>query len=141
MPQSLSRIIIHVIFGTKHRLPLVPKEKLSSLHTYLSGVCRKHDAEAYRVGGTENHVHIACRLPRTMTVAKLVERIKTSSSKWMKEGEFSSSTFQWQDGYGAFSISPSHLVSLMAYIDNQEEHHAQHSYEDEVRELAEKYDD
>ena len=140
MPQSLARMIVHVVFSTKNRLPLIPKENLSDLHGYIAGICRKIGSEAYRVGGTENHVHIACRLPRTITLARLVEQVKSASSKWMKVEKLASSSFQWQDGYGAFSISPSHLIRLMDYIDNQEVHHRVNSFNDEVREIIDKYE-
>ncbi len=140
MPQSLSKIIVHIVFGTKYREKIIPKSRLQSLHAYMAGVCRHHSAEAYQVGGTEDHIHIACRLPRTVTVAKLVEEVKKASSKWMKIGEECVPTFHWQDGYGAFSISQSHLPKLIHYIENQERHHQTQNYENELREICAKYE-
>ncbi len=139
MPQSFAKIIIHIVFSTKKREPLIHSARLLPLHLYIAGVCRNHKTEIYRVGGTENHIHIACRLSRVITVAKLVEEIKKSSSKWMKIGEDATPYFQWQEGYGVFSISPSHLPALVHYIENQKIHHQNISYENEVRQIGEKY--
>ena len=99
-----------------------------------------HEArEAFRVGGTFDHVHIACTLPRTLTMAKLVEEIKKPSSIWMKKQDGGSSHFSWQAGYGIFSLGQSQLQSLLQYIDNQEEHHRRRSFQEELKELLEKY--
>ncbi len=85
MPQSLSRIILHIVFSTKNREPFLKDEIGKRMHAYLATVCRDCDAEAYRVGGVADHVHIACKLPRTITVSKLRERTKNESSKSVKK--------------------------------------------------------
>ena len=84
MPQSLSLVVIHRIFSTKDRQPLLDSETSSKLHAYLATVTRNADCECYRVGGVADHVHLAIRLSRTLTIASLVENLKTSSSKWLK---------------------------------------------------------
>lgn len=137
MPQSLSKMISHLVFSTKHREPLIPAEKLPELHAFLATVCREKGCEAYRVGGVENHVHIALRWGRTITQADLVETIKVRTSHWMK---LTVPNFHWQDGYGIFSVSHSHLDRLTRYIDNQWEHHHHESYPDELRNLCIHYD-
>ncbi|MFZ2237427.1 MAG: IS200/IS605 family transposase, partial [Dokdonella sp.] len=104
-----------------------------SLHAYLATVARNADCECLRVGGTADHVHLAIRLARTMTTAKLVEALKTSSSKWLKAQSPHLATFAWQRGYGAFSVGPSDLGALRHYIDNQEEHHRKRTFQDEFR--------
>jgi REP element-mobilizing transposase RayT len=86
------------------------------------------------MGGVEDHLHLLFQLSRTLTVAQVVEKTKTSTSKWMKE-RWSVSEFAWQAGYGAFSVSPSDLASTVNYIRNQEAHHAKFSFQDEYREL------
>jgi putative transposase len=139
MSQSLSKVLLHVVFSTKNREKTIPAKLRSALYAYLSGVCRARGAEAFRVGGTEDHVHIACTLPRTLTMAKLVEEIKKPSSVWMKQQDGGSSQFSWQAGYGIFSLGQSQLPTLLRYIDNQEEHHRRKGFKEELLELLEKY--
>jgi len=139
MPQSLSRIILHIVFSTKNREPFLHDEIGKRMHAYLATVCRDCDAEAYRVGGIADHVHIACKLPRTITVSKLLETTKKESSKWIKKQGDGYKDFYWQGGYGAFSVSPSHLDPLIAYVENQVEHHREETFQDEFRRLLKKY--
>ena len=119
MPQSLSRIILLIVFSTKNREPFLHDEIGKRMQAYLATVCRDCDAEAYRVGGIADHVHIACKLTRTITVSTLLETIKKESSKWIKKQGDDYKDFYWQGGYGAFSVSPSHLNPLIAYVDDR----------------------
>ena len=139
MPQSLSLVIIHVIFSTKERRPFLVPDTRPKLHAYLATVARNADCEAYRVGGVADHVHLAIRLSRTITIAKLVETLKTASSKWLKTDSPDLATFSWQRGYGCFSVGPSDLEALKAYIDNQDEHHKTRTFQDEFRMFLKKY--
>jgi len=110
-----------------------------ALHAYLATVARNADCECYRVGGVADHVHIAVRLSRTITVATLVEKLKTSSSKWLKTQSPDLAGFSWQRGYGAFSVGLANLDDLRRYIDNQEEHHRVRTFQEEYRSLLTKY--
>ena len=139
MPQSLSQVLLHIVFSTKNREPWISEPLQPRLHAYLAGACRAMKSEALRVGGTDNHVHIACTLPRTLTVSRLLEEIKKSSSQWVKNQDDGNRQFAWQGGYGAFSLGQSQLPALVRYIDNQREHHRIRSFDDELRELLEKY--
>jgi putative transposase len=139
MPQSLSKVLLHMVFSTKNREQTIPEHLRAKLHAYLAGVCRAKGAEAYRVGGTANHVHVACSLPRTLSMAKLVEEIKKPSSIWMKQHEGGNPNFSWQAGYGIFSLGQSQLPALLQYIDNQEEHHRNKGFKEELLEFLEKY--
>jgi len=140
MPQSLSYLLIHIIFSTKDRTPyLQDKESRARLHAYLATIVRDDDCECFCAGGVADHVHLAIRLSRTVTVAKLVEHLKTSSSRWVKEQGLAKQAFAWQRGYAAFSVGPSDLPALRAYIESQEEHHRKHSFQDELRAFLEKY--
>ncbi|MES2392591.1 MAG: IS200/IS605 family transposase [Acidobacteriota bacterium] len=139
MPQSLSLIILHIIFSTKNRTPCLDANTSSELYLYLATIARNLDCECFRAGGVRDHVHLAIRLPRTLTVATLLEDLKTNSTKWLKSKSPNFKTFAWQRGYGAFSVGPSDLPALLAYIDTQEEHHRKHSFEDELRALLKKY--
>src|SRR3954471_15299335 len=104
MPQSLSKVFIHIIFSTKNREPWLGTPLRSSLHAYLATVVRDLQAEAYRVGGTADHVHLAATLPRTLSQADMVQQIKTASTHWLKSQHKSLAGFAWQRGYGVFSI-------------------------------------
>ncbi|WP_018970221.1 IS200/IS605 family transposase [Rubritalea marina] len=139
MPQSLSHNLLHVIFSTKERRPWICSEHREALHAYLAQSVRHHDCECYRVGGVDDHVHIAVRLSRTLAVSDLIRELKSSSSKWFKSQSNSLKQFQWQRGYGAFSLSPKDLDALLRYIDKQEEHHRQQSFQDEYRKILRKY--
>ena len=135
MSQSLSLVVVHIVFSTKNREPLLRSE--IPLHPYLATVARNAGCDCYLVGGVADHVHIALRLSRTITIAKIVEELKTSSSKWLKTHGLAQ--FAWQSGYGAFSVGPSDLDALTAYIDKQEQHHRKVSYQDEYRAFLIKY--
>jgi REP element-mobilizing transposase RayT len=139
MPQSLSKVLLHLVFSTKNRGDLIPDSVEGDLHAYLAGACRGQGAEAFRAGGTANHVHIACTLPRTLTVSKLVQEIKQASSAWIKTQDPACAGFQWQAGYGAFSLGQSQLPSLVRYIERQKEHHARTTFKEELLALIRKY--
>ncbi|MES2468135.1 MAG: IS200/IS605 family transposase [Verrucomicrobiota bacterium] len=139
MSQSLSLLIIHDIFSTKDRHPFIDPDTRPRLHAYLSTVARNIGCEAYRVGGVADHVHLAIRLSRTVTIADLVQELKTSSSKWVKTQSPGPTVFSWQRGYGCFSVGPSDLEPLRAYIDDQEKHHETRTFQDEFRMFLNKY--
>ena len=139
MAQSLSQIMLHLIFSTKDREPIIPNELQDELYRYLASACNAHGSHAYRVGGTADHVHIACTLSRTVTVSKLLEEVKKSSSKWIKERDRRCAGFAWQGGYGAFSLGQSQLETVIQYIDRQKEHHAKKTFKEEFIEFLRKY--
>jgi len=139
MPQSLSFLLIHIVFSTKDRAPLLNPEIRPKLHSYLATVTRNAGCECYRVGGIADHVHLAIRLSRTKTIAELIEELKTSSSKWLKTHSSSLTHFAWQSGYGAFSVGPSDLEALRKYIDDQEEHHQICTFQEEYSAFLKRY--
>lgn len=139
MPQSLSLVVIHVIFSTKERQPILGAPTRPALHAYLATVARNAGCECYRAGGVADHVHLAIRLSRTLTIADLVEQLKTSSSKWLKNQAPDLRTFSWQRGYACFSVGPTDLESLCSYIDQQENHHRTRTFQEEFRMFLQKY--
>ncbi len=140
MPQSLAQIYTHLVFSTKNRVPFLTDKALrEEMHAYLGGACKHLESPPLKVGGTENHVHLLCRLSRKYALAELLRKLKQNSSKWIKGKDPSLSDFYWQDGYGAFSVSPAHVPALREYIANQEEHHKKETFEDEFRRLLKKY--
>jgi putative transposase len=140
MAQSLSKVFIHVIFSTKNREPWLDSDIRPATHAYLATVCRDLDTEAYRIGGTMDHVHIAATLPRTLTQSDLVQKLKTSSTHWLKRQDKKYAGFAWQRGYGVFSISKSQLPALVKYIAEQEEHHKTQTFQDEFRTILKRYE-
>jgi REP element-mobilizing transposase RayT len=140
MPQSLAQIYLHLIFSTKGRRPWLQDQVIrDELHKYLAKTCTEKDCPAIQVGGVADHVHILCRFGRSISVSGLVKELKYESSKWTKEKAETLADFYWQNGYGAFSISPSHVEPLRTYILNQEEHHRTETFQDEFRRLLTKY--
>ncbi len=140
MPQSLSLVIVHVIFSTKDRFAFLDRTTRPHLHAYLATVTRNSKCECYRVGGTVDHVHLAIRLSRMTTISSLIEELKTSSSKWLKLQRPELHKFAWQRGYGAFSAGKNELEALLTYISNQEEHHKIKSFQEEYLALLKKYE-
>jgi putative transposase len=139
MPQSLARILVHLIFSTKNREPFLGLDLQAELHPYLSGVLDNAGCPSIQVGGVEDHVHLLFGLSRTLTVAQVVENVKTSSSKWIKTQGASLGHFYWQAGYGAFSVSQSNAAAVVRYIQNQAEHHRRESFQDEYRKFLQRY--
>jgi putative transposase len=113
MPQSLAQVHIHVIFSTKNRMPfLVAAEFRREMHAYLVSVMKAYESPAQIVGGTADHVHILCALSRSATIAKVIGEVKRNSSKWIKTKGGDLELFQWQNGYGAFSVSFSKITEV-----------------------------
>jgi len=139
MPQSLSQVILHIVFSTKDRRPWLDPAIRPRMHAYLATLCRDCDCQAYRVGGAADHVHIAARLARTLSQADLLEKIKKTSSAWIKTQGEQYGSFFWQGGYGDFSIGWSQLEALVRYIDGQEQHHRTQTFQEEYRNLLQKY--
>jgi putative transposase len=139
MTLSLAFVVVHVIFSTKGRLPVLDESIRAELYPYLATVVRNAGCECYRVGGIADHVHLAIRLSRTADVAKVVGEWKATSSKWIKTKSPALAKFAWQRGYGAFSVGPADLKALVQYIDAQETHHHKKSFQDEIRAFLKKY--
>ena len=139
MGQSLVKNYIHIIYSTKNRQPFIQQEYEIELYKYLAGVCKAHDCAPIQVGGHLDHVHILCLLSKRMTIADLLEEVKTDSSKWMKKRAAELKNFYWQDGYGAFSVNPREVDMVTEYIQNQREHHSTKTFKDEYLAFLKKY--
>lgn len=140
MGQSLVKNYIHVVFSTKHREALIYPPFEQELHSYLGGICKKLECQPIKIGGYINHVHVLCMLSKKISLMKLLEELKSHSSKWMKSKSETLKNFYWQDGYGAFSVNPAEVDIVIAYITNQHEHHRKKTFEDEYRAFLKKYD-
>ena len=140
MAQSLARLWTHLIFSTKDRFPyLTEKEIRRDMHAYLATILRKYDCETLIVGGVEDHTHSLFALSRIHPIAKVVKETKRTSSGWVKELSPKLASFHWQAGYAAFSVSQSNIKNVIAYIENQEEHHKRVTFQDEYRAFLNAY--
>ena len=139
MGQSLVKNYIHIVFSTKHRAPLIHPPIEAELHAYLGGICNKLDCTVIKVGGYTEHIHILCMLSKKIALMKLMEELKSHSSKWIKSKGTGYENFYWQDGYGAFSVNPSEVDTVINYIINQHEHHSKKTFQDEYRAFLKKY--
>ncbi len=139
MGQSLVKNYIHIVFSTKNRIPIIYPPYEVELHNYLGGICKNMECLPIKIGGYRDHIHILCLLSKKITLMKLVEELKSHSSKWMKTKDESLKNFYWQDGYGAFSVNPSEVDMVIKYITNQHEHHSKAAFQDEYRAFLKKY--
>jgi putative transposase len=140
MPQSLAEIIVHAVFSTKDRRPLLKAPAIrQEMHRYLGGILGNLDCQPIIVGGVEDHVHLLCTLSRTCKLSDMVKEVKRGSSLWIKERDPRMGDFAWQAGYGIFSIGFSQIEAVRNYIASQEEHHRKHSFQDEFRSLLKRY--
>jgi REP element-mobilizing transposase RayT len=128
MSHTFARIHVHIIFSTKERRPTIHKQIQPELWAYMVGICRNKGIEAIAINGVSNHVHALIHLPPAIQLAKAVNFLKSNSSRWMSEH---GRKFDWQDGYGAFSVSESNRASVIRYIRDQEKHHRKFSFEQE----------
>ena len=139
MPQSLSSILIHLIFSTKNREPFLTPEIDAELYPYMATILKAMKSPALIINGTD-HIHALLSLSRVVTIAALVEEVKTESSKWIKTKGREFRNFYWQSGYGAFSISQSQVPTVKRYIGRQKEHHRRVTFQDEYRKFLKLYE-
>jgi putative transposase len=133
MAQSLASTYLHLVFSTKGRSDFIREPRVrEELHTYMGGVLNNHKCQSLGVGGVSDHVHLAFRLGKTVSISEIVKEVKVSSSIWMKSHV---PNFAWQSGYGAYSIGPSDVDALQAYIRDQEQHHKKFSFQEEYRQI------
>jgi REP element-mobilizing transposase RayT len=133
MSQSLVKNLVHLVYSTKHREPLIAKAHRSALFAYQAGVFKQWESPALVIGGVEDHVHALFALSKNHPLKKLVEEVKKGSSKWMKTNGPRVQYFSWQAGYAAFSVSQSSVEAVQRYIERQEDHHRKLTFQDELR--------
>jgi REP element-mobilizing transposase RayT len=132
MANTYTQLHIQLIFAVKYRAALIQKEWKERLHKYITGILQSNNHKLLQINSMSDHIHILIGLRPNQSLSALVQNIKTESTKWIKEQKLSSS-FAWQEGYGAFSYSKSHLDAVIRYIQNQEAHHRKESFLDEYR--------
>ena len=131
MASSLAKVTVHIVFHVKSTGIPMHKEDLPRIFQYIGGIIKGMDGIPIEIGGVCNH--ILTTLPKTIALSDFVRNIKSNSSKWIKELDSYYAPFCWQDGYGAFSVSPSILDKTVNYIRSQEEHHKKKSFKDEYK--------
>lgn len=141
MPQSLAKIIVHIVFSTKDRMDLISPEMEAELFNYISGIVTGNGGRLIIGNGTANHIHLLVSIGR-MDIGELIGHIKRDSSLWVKRRFPRNTKFYWQRGYGAFSIGQSQIPSVTGYIRDQKVHHLKKAmpYEEEFRDLCRKYE-
>lgn len=135
---SFVSCLMHCVFSTKERRRLITPELKERLYPYLGGIARENNMKALSIGGVEDHIHLLLSIPASLPVAKAVQLLKGNSSKWIHETFSGQRIFEWQEGYGAFSISASGVKATVKYIESQKEHHRRRSFNDELIAFLEK---
>lgn len=139
MANTYTQIYIHVVFSVKGRQSLIQKKWKDELFMYISGIAKGKQQKVYAIGGVEDHIHILLSIKPNIALSDLVREIKSNSSKWINEKSLVMGRFEWQAGFGAFSCSHSQLESVIAYINNQEEHHTKKNFKFEYIEMLQKW--
>jgi putative transposase len=139
MPHTFIHMAVHVVFGTKDRIPSITPEMKAPLYSYMGGIIRELGAKPLKINGTGDHVHLLISLPAFLSLAELVRVLKTNSSRWAHEKWPDHARFGWQQGYGAFSVSRSSIEDVESYIERQEEHHRKLTFQDEFVALLQRH--
>lgn len=136
---SFVSCLMHCVWATKERQPFITPGLQERLWPYLGGIARENKMKALAIGGVEDHIHVLLSIPSTLSVAKSVQLLKGNSSKWIHETFPEHSGFEWQEGYGAFSIGMSGIEDTTRYIRNQAEHHRRVTFREEIEAFLKKH--
>lgn len=131
MPHTYTNLLYHIVFSTKERRPFIRPEFETRLYEYVGGTIRGIGGTCLEIGGIEDHIHLIVKLKPTINVSNFLEKLKPSVTSWARP--IVHPQFEWQDGYGAFSIGESQIPGVSRYIRNQQEHHKNQTFEDEFK--------
>lgn len=140
MPNTYTQIHIQVIFAVKKRTGVIQKGWKDELYKYITGIIQTNDHKLLAINGMPYHLHVFFGMRPTQSLSDLMQDIKGSSSKWINEKNFIKEKFEWQEGYGAFSYSKSQASRVIAYVQNQEEHHRKITFLEEYKKFLEKFE-
>jgi putative transposase len=135
MANTFTQLYVHLVFSPKNRDALIKKEWKCALEKYVTGIIQSENHKLIAIGTMPDHIHILIGYNINQLIPELVERIKTSSNKWIKENKHSQFKFEWQKGFGAFSHSRSQIDTVVKYILTQEEHHHQKTFKEEYLDM------
>ena len=138
MSQSLVKNAVHLVFSTKDRRKFLRDKEREQLHCYITGILKNKRSPLLEINSVGDHIHILYTQSKNVALAKIVEQVKSSSSGWLKEQHRAYCGFAWQAGYGAFSVSHSHIDVVRKYIGSQEEHHGKEDFQTEFRRFCKK---
>jgi putative transposase len=136
MPHTYAQNVLHLVFSTKDRAKLIPKELQPRMWAYAAGICKNHEILVHAIGGMDDHIHLLIQIPPSLSLSNAVNAIKSNSSRWAGE---QGHKFAWQQGYAAFSVSASLIPTVVQYIQNQESHHKKMSFDAEFLALLKKH--
>jgi REP element-mobilizing transposase RayT len=139
MSGAYTNLLYHLVFSTKNRRPLIGERMKKRLYDYMEGIVRGENAEPLQINGVADHVHMLVRLRPTVAVADAIRVYKATSSKWANKEFRGGPHFEWQEGYAAFTVSQSQVPRLLAYIQNQEEHHRKRNFRSELVQLLKRH--
>ena len=140
MPQSLFKILAHIVFSTKNRVEIITPEIEPDLYSFIGGILKNNKSKLLAANGTANHIHLLVSLGKTISLSELVGDIKRDSSVWIKDRGRKFENFYWQDGYGAFSIGQSQIATVKNYIARQKVKHQKVNFQTEFRDFLKKYE-
>ena len=138
MSHTYCSVLLHCVFSTKERRPIIPLDLKDRLWPYMAGIARMNRFKALAVGGMQDHAHVLLSLPTTIAIPKAIQLIKGGSSKWIND-HLRGRPFAWQDGYAVFSIGISQAEATVRYINNQERHHKRMTAEEEWERMLAKH--
>ena len=139
MANTFHQLYVQIVFSVKKRESLIPIKHKEEIHKYITGIVKNNKCKMIAINSVEDHIHIFVGIHPTISVSNLVKDIKTSTTEFIKDKRWLKFKFNWQDGYGAFSYSRSHIDKVVKYIENQEMHHQKKSYAEEYKEFMEKF--
>jgi REP element-mobilizing transposase RayT len=140
MPNTYTKIYIHVVFAVQGRQNLLQVQWRSQLYKYICGIVNGKKQKVYAIGGVADHIHILLSIKPDIALSDLIRDIKTSSAKWINDQKLIAGKFHWQEGFGAFSSTQSQLDSIIQYIHQQEKHHQKQSFKQEYQGLLQKFE-
>ena len=140
MANTYTQIHIQFVFAVKYRNGLIHSSFKEELYQYISGIIKDNNHKLLAINGMSDHIHILIGMRPTQSISELMQIIKANSSKWINEKKFLKIKFEWQEGYGAFSYSKSHVQNVINYIQNQEERHKTKSFQEEYLEFLEAFE-
>lgn len=135
MANTYTQLHIQFVFAVRYRAAQISKAWKDELHKYITGIFQENDHKMLQINSMPDHIHIFIGMRPTQSISALVQNVKTESSKWIKEKKFCAAPFAWQEGYGAFSYSKSHVPDVIRYIQNQEVHHKKETFLDEYKQF------